>query len=377
MATNAEGEFIRLARDRRLSRQIPTLPEILRCAGFTTAAFDTLSGWTYHPNWFSRGYEFYINVARPFTPTYKLHPHLLVDAQEVNHRLIPWLEQNYKEQFFLHIHYWDPHQPYSPPAKYRQIFENDCFFNQIRQVSQGEYLPGCGLKQYISKTEQKSINCYDGEIAYVDDKIGQVLKKLQSLNIYQNSLIIVTADHGEIMVEDEPHFTHTTVREADTHVPLIMKMPQGKYGGQRIRCLAEHVDIVPTILNLCGLELRNIKVDGNSLLPVIKSEEKQVKSRVYSFGNYFNGVPCRAMWFEKWKFIKNYIGMHQGTPNWFPRSISEMPERELYNLEDDLEELKNLAFSEKERTDQMEKQLSTWISKYVGYPSNDPILERH
>ena len=96
-----------------IPRSAPWLPLLLHQHGYTTCAVDNLSQWRLD---FHRGYEFYID------PTQRRALSLNADNREINRRVLPWLEQHCKEQFFLFVHYWDPHTPYMPPRAYRSLF---------------------------------------------------------------------------------------------------------------------------------------------------------------------------------------------------------------------------------------------------------------
>jgi len=98
---------------RALARNAPFLPAILGENGYTTCAVDNLYG---HKEWLARGYEFYIN------PRLQGKYAQAVPCEQYNARAIPWLKSHAGEKFFLFVHYWDPHTPYIPPEKYRDLF---------------------------------------------------------------------------------------------------------------------------------------------------------------------------------------------------------------------------------------------------------------
>lgn len=376
VCTNADMEIHRLPAKKVLSSDIATLPEILQWAGYTSAACDQLFTWVHHPNWFARGYEFYINVAKPETPFYSTLSHNIVRAEEVNNRVLAWLDSYYKERFFLHIHYWDPHTPYDPPATFRKRFENDSFFKSRAVYSDVEYVEGCGPAERIGKKEKNLITNYDREIAYLDVEIGKVIARMKKLGIYDESLILFLSDHGEIMVDAaDRYFGHTTLYEGNIKVPLLIKLPNQELKGAKFDGLAQHVDLFPTILDVAEIKA-GLDLDGRSLLPLIKGDQILEEETAYAFGNYANGVPSRSIWIDRWKFIKNYTGMYIGSPSYFPRPVEDISERELYELENDPKELNNLVEVEKNRAREMERRLVSWISHHVGSPWSDPILQR-
>jgi arylsulfatase A-like enzyme/Tfp pilus assembly protein PilF len=135
---------------------------------------------------------------------------------ETSRLALNWLQQHKDDNFFLFLHYYDPHTKYEPPEPFATKFED---------------------------------RPYTGEIAYTDYCIGQVIAKLKQLNLYDSSLIIITGDHGEMLGEHGEKEHTFFIYESALKVPLIFK-PPGKDKGRRISGLAGLVDIVPTI---CGL----------------------------------------------------------------------------------------------------------------------------
>jgi len=124
-----------------LDDRIATLPELIQARGaYTTAAFDNLINFRSHMKQFVRGFEFYVNVTR--SPSW-LHHHVIAD--EVNERLLPWLDRHAHEHFFLFVHYWDPHTPYNMPEAFRGRFDKAKGDLVTRQAPDGyEYVPGWG-----------------------------------------------------------------------------------------------------------------------------------------------------------------------------------------------------------------------------------------
>ena len=114
------------------------LPELLQNAGYTTAAVDNL--YDIKP-WLARGYEFYIN------PSFRHKLRLLVSCEEINARAVPWIKAHAREKFFLFVHYWEPHTPYTPPKRYRTFYpaERDLFSPEFHSFEAVKKQPIYGM----------------------------------------------------------------------------------------------------------------------------------------------------------------------------------------------------------------------------------------
>lgn len=154
-------------------------------------------------------------------------------AGRVNDALIPWLEQQGKKPFFAWFHYFDPHHPHEPPPPYNQLYVDDL---------------------------------YNGEIAYSDEQLGQIVTMLKEQGVYENTLFVFTSDHGEGLGEHNESTHSLLCYNGTLHVPLIIKIP-GTAKGRRVGQRVGTVDIFPTVLD--ALKLRTpVGIQGRSLLPL-------------------------------------------------------------------------------------------------------------
>ncbi len=333
----------------------PLLPEILRDNGFRTCAVDNL--FNIKP-YFARGYEYYIN------PRSKNIHH--ISAEQINAEAIRWLKEHYREDFFLFIHYWDCHTPYLPPEEYRTMFYKgrDPFDPDNHSMDQAkEQIPYPFFKKWHydllgNPTDAKYIiSHYDGAIRYVDLAVGEILETFKKLDIYDDTLIVLTADHGENMTEHNFFFDHQGLYEPTIHIPLVVKFAKESYSN-RINPIVQHMDITPTVLDILGIRT-NKQFDGKSLLPLIKGEVDKIYDEVISTEcTWRAGVSIRT---EDWKLIKT---IDQG--------LYSTPPIELFNLKEDPEEKINLYEREKDIRDGLELRLSRWLDdKLKNRP--DPI----
>ncbi|OYT43871.1 hypothetical protein B6U84_05330 [Candidatus Bathyarchaeota archaeon ex4484_40] len=196
------------SRTESLSESIPYLTEILAQNGVTTAAVSTLYMMR---RWFARGFKYYMNPVAGIRR--KLQQ---VDAEEINEMALPWIREHKDEDFFLFVHYWDPHSIYRPPEPYRRLFyqgdETDPENRSLDVLRTQPVWPFIkrhldAMKENITDIEYV-IAQYDGEIRYADDNFGELLNLLEDLGIYDETAIIFTSDHGESLMSTNRRCTY-------------------------------------------------------------------------------------------------------------------------------------------------------------------------
>jgi arylsulfatase A-like enzyme len=216
-----------------------------------------------------------------------------------------WLEQTADKPFFTWIHLYDPHLPYVPPEEYGVLFNRDYanYLDQIRnslgekfEVKQAEGKPmtlGSRLIQVLGLAEEyriprdispelaeKMIRAYDGEIAFADAQLARVFGFLQDKGKYDDTIVIVMGDHGEILYEKEKYFGHHRyLYKGSLMIPLIMKFPE--VPARQIDVTITNVDILPTLLEALKIE-KKVEMDGVSYWPLI-SRGEQVEMPEYRF----------------------------------------------------------------------------------------------
>ena len=352
---------------RQVDDTIFTMPEILRAMGYTTAAFDNLMNLASRPKHFVRGYEFYINCG---VDAFN-RPHWLM-AEQLNRRLIPWIRSYSDEKFFLFVHYWDPHLPYIQPKKYREIFHHEkgnlTDLRVLEAPAGYEYVPGWGKVGEFADGDVAApygphptvnIDLYDGEIAYMDSAIGDVIEALEDNGVLEETLLILTSDHGEQLGQhglSNYGWEHDGLHDAVTHVPLIMRYPKKLAKGVRIKGFCQHIDILPTILDLLDVRTDILEIDGKSVIPLLKGE----KIRDHIFMESSGGQ--RAIRTDEWKLIAD---------EWTQRPHREL---ELYNVKDDPMEMINLAKTEKKKVQELREALHGWVRANLKEGETDPVI---
>ena len=346
---------------RPIPRTSPWLPAILQKAGYMTCAVDNLGEWQIG---FSNGYEFYID------PTRRRGLSINADNREINRRAIPWLTQFAKEKFFMFVHYWDTHTPYLPPRAYRNLFyrHDPCDpANKSLDGLERHPLGRMWRETWFNKlggnvTDADYIEAlYDGSIRFCDEGVGKLLRALDETGMAGDTLVIVVSDHGEMMYRHKIFFDHHGLYDGNLRVPLIMAHPAIE--PKRIPHLAAHVDLAPTILDLCGITVP-AGMEGFSLAPYLYgADEKPVREFV---------VSEECTWQMKWsirtdthKFIKA-----------LEEDFYHTPMRELYDLRADPHEFNNIAMRESKTAGHLEKTLSRWIKDMMAKNRvrKDPLL---
>jgi arylsulfatase A-like enzyme len=174
--------------------------------------------------------------------------------------------------FFTYLHYIDLHDPYRPPAPYDTLFGTfEDVYSGVDFSNWGSYLKAVREgRQQLSAQEVEQLRAYyDGLIRLVDDELARLFAELKRSGLYDQTLIILTSDHGDAFLEHGFISHSTTPYEELVRVPLIVKFPKGVHRGQRVEEQVRLVDVMPTVLALAGVEEDLEGVAGCSLLPLL------------------------------------------------------------------------------------------------------------
>jgi arylsulfatase A-like enzyme len=171
------------------------------------------------------------------------------DAGPTTDAALAWLDQHSHERFFLFVHYFDPHVPYDPPPPYRSMFRTN---PELRAFIAKREIPDVvqpGLcRGRVPTVTHVATNLYDGEIRYCDEHVGRLLDSLRQRGLWVNSVIILTADHGEgLNQHDWPQ--HGRTWNEQVHVPLMIRFPGADTTlPTRFTPLVSLIDVFPTVL---------------------------------------------------------------------------------------------------------------------------------
>jgi arylsulfatase A-like enzyme len=245
-----------------LPTAVPTIADVFAGAGYVTAAFNVqyvLSN-RYGLN---RAFHYYRNWAND-TP-----------SRQLNDELLPWLAAHGDDNLFLWVHYFDPHGPYRPPASFRAPFDTDAIANADtrRLEHSADAAEGvAAIPNYVfdkGKLERRHyVAGYDGDIAWWDSELGRLLRYLKERNWTEDTLVVVTADHGESMTDHGRFFCHGSLYEHDLHVPAVVWAPGRVKPGTAIAARTSHLDILPSLMDWAGIPAAADMV-GRSFRPVV------------------------------------------------------------------------------------------------------------
>lgn len=340
----------------QLPKSEPWLPALLRSGGYTTAAVDNLYQLK---EWFARGYRYYINSAGK-----QRH----IDGRTVNELAFSWIREHKEENFFLFLHYWDPHSPYLPPGEYAKLFYDqdrdpyDPSNTSMEAAYNHAAYPFFKHHHYEllgPVTDAAYLNAlYDAEIRYLDDRLRELDELLVREGLYEDTMLVLFGDHGESLTEHDIYWDHCGLYETTVRVPMIVRWPARIPAGRRIGGLVQQADLMPTVLEAAGLQAP-LGIDGRSLWPSIRGEEDGTRDAVYlseCAWQASRGIVTRDM-----KFIRTV------DPGPFRRA-----RRELYDLNADPEETENRAETDKATADELERRLDGWVTELLdGRP--DPM----
>lgn len=288
-----------------------TLAERFRDAGYLTGGF--VSAFVLDARWgIGRGFDTYVDdfdldsmAGANLGSVQRPGPETIAHALE-------WLDETAASgdggaagrttgsPFFLWLHLFDPHDPYEPPESFRTEYEG---------------------------------RPYDGEVAYTDSLIGDFRVELEQRGLFDESVVVLTADHGEGLGDHGESYHGFFVYDSTVHVPLIVRLPGGAEGGRVIADAVSHVDIAPTLAELLDLAGTGNE-QGRSLLPSMQGLAEPDPGRgVYAESFYaldhYGWAPLRSLRTADYKYI-------------------ETPDPELYALLEDPGELTNVLLERRD-----------------------------
>jgi len=186
---------------------------------------------------------------------------------------LKWIEENKEHPFFIFVHYFDPHIPYSPPAPYDTLFDPD-YTGTMKMANIPNGLPRLrsrGFREMAAASDadwNHIRSLYDGEIAFADEAIGSLLKGLDERDLTRNTLIVFLSDHGEEFYEHGGFEHGHTLFDELIKVPLIFSLPGRFLEDVRMARQVRLVDVEPTILELLGITA-GTRLEGVSLAPLL------------------------------------------------------------------------------------------------------------
>jgi arylsulfatase A-like enzyme len=360
-----------------LPSNVTTLAEILSQKGLHTAAVVDTPFYLRDGMNYDRGFKsFFMNIGQEGSGAKKLKDgwHESQDtraawrfesdynAPQTFTKAMQWLESHYKDDFFLYIDTWDPHEPWDAPAYYTEIYWPD-YDGEIIEPIYGcwQNVPG-----FTQQRLEKAHATYCGEITMLDTWLGYLLRRVENMGLMENTAIIFTSDHGFYFGEHGGLFkqveggiwAYSPLYEEIINIPLLIYIPgvSGGVCGQ----LTSAVDVMPTVLQVLGCDIPDF-VEGQSLLP--KIDDSAVSGREFTISSipFANpGDPVRS--------VDNFLRMLKAptvttitSENYSLLYSPEEGQSKLYNLSLDPGQQKDIISEQPE----VGKELHQYLVKFM------------
>lgn len=350
------------------SPSLQTLGEILRNKGYVTAGF---TGGPFLDSAFNvhQGFQYYDEKLDANSKLKRLALFRILsrfgfsfwtsngqrNAEDTNRALFPFLDWASKNQpFFVFVNYFDPHEPYNPPDKYRKMLNiqtnfkgNIRFYPLDKKTGIARHKNGMPLRPEEFEALR---SLYDGEIRTMDDQIANLWKKLESHRLLQNTLIILTADHGETIGEHQFLDHGHNLYQEQVRIPLILTGWQKWNSGKQVDQQAQIIDIFPTILEELRIPLPK-QIQGRNLMATTPADFLTSEIDV-------DPHPRFAAFRREQKMIlqedQKYVDSSDGRD-------------QLFHLREDPSELRNLIGGQPEEASTLEKRLHEYFQSLLVY----------
>jgi arylsulfatase A-like enzyme len=329
----------------KLGDSYTTLAEVLAAHGYQTAG--VVSGpYLRREHGLAQGFQFWDDSIAALTD---FEAHNEVTSPRMEASLAAWLREKRdpKRPFFLFAYFWDPHYDYIPPPPYSEMFVDA----GMRPVDVTNYELSPAVHAGIPKEELAWVEAqYDGEIRWTDDHLGRFFDLLRAQGLWDHTLVIVAADHGEEFFEHGRKGHMNALYVESVHVPLIVKYPHGGPVGRDPR-LASLVDVFPTVLQVTGTPA-DLPLQGRSLLRAPEPDRPvftELRATRYFGPSY------------EYSTVKHWEAIREG--DWKLITVAEEKRTELYDVAKDPAETNNVASEEPERTGEMRAALTQWQEK--------------
>ncbi len=347
---------------RRLNEGTPTLGGVLKRLGYHTGA--VVSGYTLKKKdtGLDAGFDHYDD---------DLGKKRFGKAQDTFDRSLGWLwkEASGDTPLFLLFHLFDPHFPYNAPPPFSGGFlpQGEEYSEKIREI-----IPRLRAGDGTPEEYAEVVARYDDEIAYADHYFGKLIGELKRLGLWENSIVVFAADHGETLDERFQSFDHgARAYEEQIRIPLIVRFPGDEYGGRRIAAPVHQVDLLPTILDALSTPVPQ-GVQGRSLLPLIRGDEswgaeRHLVSLAYPLGTRVPEVSAPV--------IRNgfVIALRALPYKLISYPTKKGPYYQLFNLGDDPLEKRNIAAGNGEIVERLAAELAAWVEETGASKRAKPV----
>lgn len=352
-------------------------------AGWDSISFTTFAD-RHSAQWFMTGWsEFH-------TPNLKCGGD---DASEINAKVLPWLEHHKgDDNYFLHVHYWNVHRAYFIDGKWGDRFKDYPVTQEFpsaeliaqHQDLQGPFVatnqpfpakdggahnksPYPLMPDYIGnrKDFEHVVTGYDATIAYVDHHIKQIVDLLKEQGLYEDTAIIISADHGDAFGEHGIYTDHCFADECIHRLPMIVRWPGVARENASDDSFIYNLDMGPSICDLIGTEAPSAW-DGMSFAPQLRGEEGG-PDREYLVWDTALYARQRAVRSKQHLYIRTYD----------PGQYEHIPAYELFDMVHDPYQQHNIAAEHPELVEKYQRIMDTWVAEQQAKPfsaQEDPLL---
>ena len=339
----------------RLTKDRPTLAQLLSRAGYQTAGF-TGGPYLHWAFGVDRGFEHYANCLerrpgrfglrlrslwpslggrrKPIQAELLQRARTKVTAKDLNAEFAAWLDRGYDDRrpLFAFINYFDPHRPWL--ARNNEFTPQYCkdyetYGSRLLQVLHKEIPLDPEATDYL-------VQLYRNEILYLDNHLSELFRLLKDRGLYDDSVVIILSDHGEMLGEHNL-WDHIMLYEPVVRIPMLMKLPNSHLGGKRIPQLVQNVDVMPTLLSMIGIPSPG-EVQGETLAELINDDVRL--ARAYALSEFYPDAKTADTYGSR--FRGEFIAYIEGA--WKYIYNSSAPD-ELYDRDNDPFEENNLIDS--------------------------------
>jgi arylsulfatase A-like enzyme len=323
-----------------------TIAELLRNDGYRTFFINGGNPYIEKRFNFNQGFDYY----------HYLH-HKTKSAADVTHSLLSQLATKKHEKFFAYVHYMDAHAPYNK-NEYNDLFrekpDEQVFLN--RKIPKGNVIRKMTANDELTDHHKRDIIAlYDGQIRYIDKNIQGIITFLREEHLLENTVVIVTSDHGEEFWEHN-NFEHGhSLYNELIRVPLIIS--GGTIESSNITARVSLIDLLPTVLDIVGISGDSFTLQGVSLLKTVQQSDNNRAVPVFATGTlYGNEKYCLIRGNKKMIVTTDAGDNKRGLIGYQNKN-----RRELYNVRYDAHEQENLIAAQEEDMIAMEKDLESFV----------------
>ena len=330
----------------RLPDSLVLLSEVFRQRGHETAAFCTCELVRQPAFNYDQGFDLFVDEG--------LYP-----LGRVRKDIVEWLDSEKPRPFFMFVHSYDPHAPYAAPGRFRDVFDPE----YTGQLADAEPLRDRELRKVRGLTSRDVDYVrarYDGEILYTDTVLRQLASDLKDRGLWDNTLLVITADHGEELYEHHDWGHGRNLLPEKLRVPLLLKLPDQAHGGIRVRGLCSGVDLAPTIMETAGIPVPE-HLSGINLLEHVETTGET--GRKYHYAEFWTS---RVTDIEsaRYETVDTHYAVISEQYEYILKQFSDGRKQEfLYDLEADPTAQDDVAGS---RTEVLEKFASLVRERYRG-----------